>query len=279
MRTLTTLFMTFLTFFGLHANNQDYTLVLGSGGTKGLAHVGILSELEQLDARPAYIVGSSAGAIVGALYAKYQSAFEVYKILIDLKQDDLIEWRFTINGSFSHNTKLYNLLKEHLGDMTFEELEDIKFVAVATEIETGTATYLNSGCIVDAVMASAALPGIYEPYTIGDKSYIDGGCADPLPINYAFNQGIHPIFVSNICSSLPEKSDSITNHIHRALEIIHQNLALSQIENADVVLKPELDFITSPIDDSQNDQIFAAGKKAAHEKLEELQKTFQDEED
>lgn len=177
-------------------------LVLGSGGARGWAHIGVINALEDAGLRPDLIVGTSIGALVGAAYAASQlDGLERWiKPLDHLAVLKLLDTGFT-DGGFIHGTKLMNAFSTHVGDHDIEEL-GCRFVAVATDIESGREVWLQTGSTVAAVRSSIAIPGLFAPVFHDDRWLVDGGLVNPVPVSVARALGAHTVVAVNLNGEL-----------------------------------------------------------------------------
>lgn len=177
-------------------------LVLGSGGARGWAHIGVLRALADADLHPDLVVGTSIGALVGAAYASGQlDALEDWvRSFDDLGVLKLLDSGFA-DGGFIHGTKLMNAFARHVGDHDIEKL-DTAFVAVATDIETGREVWLRSGSTVAAVRASIAIPGLFAPVLLDDRWLVDGGLVNPVPVSVARALGANTVIAVNLNGEL-----------------------------------------------------------------------------
>jgi len=160
---------------------KTVSLVLGSGGARGLAHIGIIKWLEDNDYEIKSISGCSMGALVGGFYAagkldKYVEWLESLDTLGMLKLLD-----FKGSGGLVSGDKLIAKLTEIIGDYKIEEL-DVKFTAVATNIELEKEVWINSGSLMSAIRASISLPLFFTPYKHNKNVLVDGGVLNPVPI-------------------------------------------------------------------------------------------------
>jgi NTE family protein len=166
---------------------KTVSLVLGSGGARGLAHIGIIRYLEEHDYEIRSISGSSIGALVGGFYAagkldNYVQWLESADVLDMLKLLD-----FKGSGGIVSGTKLMKKLEEVVGDANIEEL-DIQFTAVATDIDSEKEVWINRGSLLNAVRASISLPMFFSPYiTSAQRRLVDGGVLNPVPIAPIFH--------------------------------------------------------------------------------------------
>jgi NTE family protein len=164
--------------------SMDIALALGGGGVRGVAHIGVLRTLEQHHFNIKAIAGTSAGGMVGAVYAAGFSTEKIEKVVKDLDQHRSFSRQPddgpSLLGFGSLATKLTNLL----ADQTFDELK-IPFAATAVSLHTGKEIILNKGKVLDAVFATIAIPGVFPCQEIGGRVLIDGGVMDPVPVQVA----------------------------------------------------------------------------------------------
>lgn len=250
---------------------KKIVLVLGSGGSRALAHVGVIEELETLGIVPDVIVGCSSGSIVGALYAYSKDIGKVKELLIDMKYDDLVDLSLFQKCAFSTPKKLEKFLEKNLPANDFESLQ-IPFVAVATDIHKGEPVYFKEGSLHSAIMASAALPGLFPPHEFEGKTYIDGGVCDPLPIGYAKTcDNDCMVIASDISSSLDGFDiSSLPEVVRKSFEIIYHRLAHFEKQKADFILEMNFTDVSSPIDDGNNQLLYERGKQVVRDHYEEL---------
>lgn len=168
-------------------DTKTVSLVLGSGGARGLAHIGVLRWLDESGYTVRAISGSSMGALIGGIYAC--GRLDAYREWVcSLEMMDvirLLDFSYSREGLFKGD-RVINTLKKLIGDCNIEDLP-ISYTAVATELYSGKETWLNSGSLFDAIRASIAIPSVMTPYKIGDKLYIDGAVSNPLPIAPTLN--------------------------------------------------------------------------------------------
>jgi NTE family protein len=181
---------------------KKINLALGGGGTKGFAHIGVIRQLELEGYEIGAIAGTSAGGIVGALYAFGISIDEMIRLSSSLKFSEIFQRSSDDAPSLLGLGGLYKELERTFGDATFENLK-IKFAAVAVDTISGTPVILNQGKIVDAVKATTAVPGIFPAMKFGDLNLVDGGVLDPVPISTArwLNPG-QPVVAVNLIPPL-----------------------------------------------------------------------------
>ena len=162
---------------------KNVALVLASGGSRGLAHIGAIEVLEEHGFRITSVAGASMGALVGGIYAAGGlDAFKDWMKTVDrMKVFNLMD--FTIgNGGFVKGEKIIDELRSIVPDKMIEDLP-IPFTAVATDIRHRREIIFNSGSLYDAVRSSISLPSIFTPNRIGDMLLVDGGVVNPVPVN------------------------------------------------------------------------------------------------
>lgn len=162
-------------------------LAFGGGGMKGWAHVGVLSVLERHELRPGVVAGCSAGALIGAYYAFGYSLDDMRRFMREQRTSSLFSLRFDGQGLLS-NDAFRDYLARHLEDCTFDDLE-IPFYVVCTDLETGKEVVLNKGSLVDAILASSAIPGVFAPVEVGGRLLVDGGLCNNVPVSALVNHG------------------------------------------------------------------------------------------
>ena len=158
-------------------------LVLASGGSRGLAHIGAIEVLEERGFEITSVSGASMGALVGGVYAAGGlDAFKEWMKTVDrMKVFNLMD--FTIgNGGFVKGERVIDELKSIIPDRKIEELP-IRFTAVATDILHRREVVFDSGSLYDAIRSSISLPSVFTPNRIGDMLLIDGGVVNPVPVN------------------------------------------------------------------------------------------------
>lgn len=161
---------------------QTISLVLGSGGARGYAHIGVIEELQKSGYKIASISGSSMGAMIGALYACGKlEEFKEWALSLDiLDVIKLVDFSLTGKGIIQGD-KVFNVVEEMIGDILIEDLP-ISYTAVATDIIKQKEVWIQKGSLLDAVRASVAIPTILTPKEIAGRHLIDGGILNPLPI-------------------------------------------------------------------------------------------------
>ena len=199
------------------------SLVLGSGGARGIAHIGIIKWLQEHNYEIQSISGCSMGALVGGFYAAgkldaYVEWLETIDVLDMLKLLD-----FKGSGGFVSGEKLMQKLQSLVGDAKIEDL-DIKFTAVATDIDTQKEVWINKGSLLDAIRASISLPLFFTPFTYKGKRLVDGGVLNPVPIAPTFHDSTDLTISVNLggesIAKSPFKENEPKNSIQKILNKI-----------------------------------------------------------
>lgn len=194
---------------------KTVSLVLGSGGARGMAHIGVIRWLEENDYQIKSISGSSMGALVGAVFAcgKLDEFTEWLRALDKLDIVKLLDVSMGDAG-FVKGDRIIETLKALVGDHLIEDLP-IRFTAVASDINQEKEIWLNQGPVFDAVRASISLPLFFTPATINGRQLLDGGILNPVPIAPTFNDNTdltlavnlngHPISEAPAAAKAPRK--------------------------------------------------------------------------
>ncbi len=183
-------------------------LVLGSGGSRGVAHLGVLKALEEEGVKPDVITGCSMGAVVGACYSFGMSVEKMLDIVVNLKKMQLMDLTAAPITKLALLTgnKMRNLLLSHLGEVSFDELK-IPFRCVATDLYSGRTVTLSEGSVAQAVRASSSMPTIFPPVKLDGKLLVDGGVLCRVPTEQAREMGAEALIV---CDALVNTKESVT---------------------------------------------------------------------
>ena len=161
---------------------RSVSLVLGSGGARGLAHIGIIQWLEEHHYQIQSVAGSSMGAVVGGIFAAGKLAVYTEWVQALTKADVLLLLDFSFSrGGLFKGERIIELLKDLVGDCNIEDLP-ISFTAVATDVEAGKEIWLSQGSLFDAIRASIAIPTLFTPHHYHGRRLLDGGLINPVPI-------------------------------------------------------------------------------------------------
>ena len=223
----------------LGKNQPMVALVLGSGGARGYAHIGVIRILETYGIKPQLIVGTSAGSIVGALYASGKNAAQMDKIASSLKSSDVRDITLSRQGFFN-SEKVADFVNRQVNNRSLEQL-DIPLFVVATELQTGTRAVFNYGNTGQAVSASVSIPSMFVPASISKKQYVDGGLVSPVPVEVAKSLGADVIIAVNILAQ-PENTPTtnIWGLFNQNINVMQNRLAAYELKDADIVILPNI---------------------------------------
>lgn len=236
-------------------------LALGGGAAKGFAHIGVIKMLEASGIHPDVVAGTSAGSVVGALYASGMDAFALQQTAFGLDEAKIRDVRL-FSGGLVQGQALQDYVNQLVHQQPIEQLK-LPFAAVSTELETGTRTVFGRGNTGRAVRASSSIPGVFEPVEIHGKHYVDGGVVSPIPVDAARQLGADFVIAVDI-SAAPDGSNpqDMMGIVGQSITIMGRQLAAQESTRADVVIRPGLGGI-GPTDFEQKNQAILAGEKAA----------------
>jgi len=214
-------------------------LALGGGAARGFAHIGVIKALETNGIVPDFVVGTSAGSVVGALYAAGHGPFELQKLAIQLDEASVTDWSLFDRGLIKGEA-LERFINTNVGGRPIEGLRR-RFAAVATDLQSGEPIVFLRGNTGTAVRASSSIPGVFPPVTIGGREYVDGGLVAPIPVRAARGLGADLVIAVAI-SSRPSGKTKAGN-----LDLLLDTIAImggamgkTELAAADVVIRPEL---------------------------------------
>jgi NTE family protein len=182
---------------------KEIALALGGGGVRGLAHIGVIRRLQQEGYTIRAIAGTSAGGLMGAIFAAGNDPSQVETYLKTLNQTTLFSRHSDDGPSLMGLHGVNQALIDLIGTSTFEQLK-IPFACTAVDIQTGQEIILSNGRVVDCVLATIAFPGVLPPRQLGQTLLVDGGVLDPVPVSLARWLAPHIPIVAVCLSSPPE---------------------------------------------------------------------------
>lgn len=222
-------------------------LALGSGGARGIAHIGFLQALDETGIRADYVTGCSMGAIVGACYCAGVPVEEIKQAALSLKLSKIAALNIAPlkNNGLFRMTKARSLMEGVMGSKKFEELE-IPFTCVATDLVAGKIVELNEGDVIGAALASSSLPGVFTPSGIGKKMLVDGGILERVPTKELKKMGAEVIVAVDVLGDLTVKkvTGNLVDTLLRCIDIMDtratQKKRHSRSKYIDLWLEPEL---------------------------------------
>jgi NTE family protein len=248
--------------------------VLGGGGARGFAHTGALKVLDDAGIRADLIVGTSAGSLVGSLYAGGIRGDALVAAALAVQQEQLVDFVFPHRG-FIEGDKLQSYINQSLRGRLIEQLE-LPFVAVATDLRTGALTAFNRGDTGMAVRASCSVPAVFQPTLIEGREYVDGGLVSPVPVRVARSAGADIVIAVDVSRQPAERSDfgSTTALLSHAFVVMEHALAGEESKLADVVVRPDLSKVPAT-DLAARGRAIAAGEEAARAALPEIRRLIE----
>jgi NTE family protein len=243
-------------------------LVLSGGGTRGFAHLGVIQALNEAGIFPDVISGTSAGALVGVLYADGYSPQEILTMLNWPSRFDFMRPAMPREGLLQING-IIRILKTSLKSKNFSELKIPLFVS-ATDLNNGKVVYFSEGDLIEPVIASASIPVLFQPVKINGISYVDGGVLDNLPIKPIENQCMVTIgsFVNPV--SYIEKISGLITIAERTFMLSMSKDILDKSKRFDLFIAPAELRKHRFLDPEKSQEVFDIGYKATKERLEEI---------
>ena len=295
----------FSLFFSLLIGSSEagVVLVLSGGGTKGFAHLGVMEVLEENGVQVVGIVGTSMGALMGALRASGYSVGDMRRIIKELDLPSLLTentgpmFAFTGNNKRTRTStisalsvtkqgkqlgprgiltgdKLYQYFSQLMRNVSVTDFYNlpIPYAAVATDINSGEKVVLRGGDIASAMRASMSIPALFEPWEINGRFLVDGGVVSNLPVYTARElfPGI-PIVAVDISDNLSADTpiNSYMDVVNQSLTILMRRTTNEEGAAADILLSPNV-MSYGMLDASQSDNIIEEGRRAALEKIEDI---------
>jgi NTE family protein len=216
-------------------------LALGGGAAKGFAHVGVIAVLEEAGLRPAYVVGTSAGSVVGALYASGKTGVQLQQAALQMEEVALTDWMVPIvNRGLFRGEALARYVNEAVGSRLLEDMR-IPFGVVATDLGNGQAVLFRRGDTGTAVRASSAVPAVFLPVRISGRDYVDGGLVAPVPVQFARQMGAELVIAVDI-SDAPEgqAAEGTFQILLQTFNIMGKSINQHELKQADLVVRPSL---------------------------------------
>lgn len=245
-------------------------LALGGGAAKGFAHIGVIKMLEAQGIKPDVVSGTSAGSVVGVLYASGLDAFALQERSFALDETQIRDVSL-FSGGLVKGEKLQNYVNDLLQHRPLEKLGK-PFAAVATELETGRRVVFVRGNSGQAVRASSSIPGVFEPVAISSKRYVDGGVVSPVPVDAARELGADFVIAVDISKKASDgEAKNMLGIVNQSIAIMGQKLGEQELARADVVIRPKVGKIGATDFDLKNVATLE-GEKALMAALPEIRR-------
>jgi len=246
-------------------------LALGGGFARGYAHLGVLRVFEEHHIPISCISGSSIGSILGAAYASGAPLSRIIEKCREIRFRDFARWRVSRFGLAS-NDRLGALVQRFFDSRQFEDLE-IPTAIVATDLGTGDPAIFKQGSLADAIRASCAFPGLFEPVQIGTRYLADGGLVAPVPTRAARDLGAEIVVGVSVCLHDGQRGapTNIFQVVSRAVSAAQKHQLEAWERHADLVLRPSVQSLAWD-DFDRIEEAIDAGAVAARSALPQIRK-------
>jgi NTE family protein len=254
-------------------------LALGGGAARGFAHIGVIKALEAQGISPDIVVGTSAGSVVGALYAGGLNGFQIQELSMNMVEDQVLD------GSGMYRCIAETMLSDKRGCIKGQALQDFinrnvngrpieklnrTFAAVATNLSNGEMMVFRYGNTGMAVRASSSVPVFFQPVTINGQDYVDGGLVAPVPASVARSLGADFVIAVDISDRPKDRSTAgITDILWQTFSVFGQTINRYEQSSADIVIRPVTSGLPST-DASGRNKAVLEGEKAVAAILPEL---------
>lgn len=221
-------------------------LALGGGAARGFAHVGVIQVLEQNGIRPDVVAGTSAGSLVAALYASGKGAVELERVALGMDEATLTDWVMPLtNRGLMRGEALARYVRQAVGGKLIEQMA-MPLGILATDLGSGNGILFRRGDTAQAVRASSAVPGVFNPVTIAGHDYVDGGLVAPVPVHQAREMGAEVVLAVDISADPQDiSSDGLLTLLPKTTAIMGQSINRLELAKADVVIRPALGGVGS----------------------------------
>lgn len=244
-------------------------LALGGGASKGFAHIGVIKVLKEAGIPIKIVTGTSAGAVVGSMYASGMSPDRLELEAEIMNKADVIDFTLSFKGLIKGEK-----LAQYINLKTKQQLMQnypIKFGAVATDFSTGKMVVFNKGKAGQAVRASASIPNVFQPATISGRQYVDGGLVAPVPVTAARQLGATKVIAVDITAKPSKnKGDGFWSYLDQSLNIMNTSALNNELAKADVVIRPNVLSMGAVSGFDQKQEAIALGEKAARAALPQI---------
>lgn len=252
-------------------------LVLSGGGARGLAHIGVLNVLQREKVPVDVLVGTSVGALVGALYAAGLPPERIANLSAELGWTQLTDFsaarvvRLLVSEQLLSTQNMEKYLETHIGDKKFADL-NTEFACVAADLRTGEQIVLREGSVALAARASATMPGLFEAVPFRHRLLVDGGIVDNVPTDVARRMGVDLL----ICVYTPadfsrHAVSNVLTTLTQAIYIQGQVISEERLNQADFVIRPDVGQV-SALELWRSQECVEAGQRAAEAAWPELKR-------
>lgn len=237
-------------------------LALGGGAARGFAHIGVIKALEAQGIVPDIVVGTSAGSVVGALYASGLSGFDLQNVALQMQEDMVADWTLPNRGVLKGQA-LQDFINQRVSYLPIQQFPKALGV-VATDLQSGDMVLFRRGNTGMAVRASSAVPGMFQPVEISGREYVDGGLTSPVPARSARAMGadfVIAVDISNVARR--ERLSGTLDVLLQTFSIMGHSISRHELEDADVVIRPKTTAVSSTDFEGRHLAIMEGEKAAA----------------
>lgn len=250
--------------------NLKVGVALGAGAARGLASIGVLQVLEEHNIPIQAIAGTSAGALIGVLYAAGTDLNLVARMTHELDWNDLVSFTITKLGLVS-SEKIHKMLRLLTKEKHFEDL-NIPTAVVATDLATGKEVVISSGPVADGARASMSIPGIFVPVELDSRTLVDGALVNRVPVDVCRNLGADLVIAVDVgVGPLRGKIRNLADVIINSIDILQYQVLKSDSVGGDIVLNPDLGNVT-PTQLNRAEEIIEKGRDVALDNIDEIKK-------
>lgn len=254
-------------------NNKKIGVALGGGAFRGVAHIGVLQVFEENGIKPNHISGTSIGALIATLLAFEVPAQKMLEIAREITWMSISHFSLSKMGLLNNN-EIGEIIEDLLGKDRKIEDASIPLNIIATDIEKGKKVVFEKGSVIDAVLSSSCIPGIFIPIELNHRLLVDGFLVENVPVTPLQDKGLDVIIAVNLDARRSySKPDDIIDIIISALDIAIEVHSHSVIKAADVIIEPDVgDY--SRFDSKKVDKFYEEGYQAAQKALPQIRKVL-----
>ena len=255
-------------------------LALGSGGAKGLAHIGVIKVLEENNTPIDFIAGSSIGALIGGFYSATKDIKQIEEIALSTNWRQVLSLIDpSLRQGLISGEKIKKFIENHIGKIRFQDLK-IPLSVIATDLKTGETISINQGEVASAIRASISFPLVFKPVKWKSRLLADGGLSLPVPVEIVRKMGAELVIAVNLDADYFTNGDNNKTNLgfykiaNNSINLLRYHLASWNVKNADIIVEPKLDIKLGIVHwnkflDGKN--IILAGESAMKKKLPQLQ--------
>ncbi len=263
-----------LSITAIHSDKPLVALVLGSGGERGYAHIGVIKALEENGIHVDMVVGTSVGSVIGALYAGGYDGTALEHLLLGIEPGEINDFELSKRG-YIRGELLQDFINRALLNRSIEQLNK-PYAAVATQLSSGNSIAFNYGNTGMAVRASSSIPGVYLPVSIGAEEYVDGDLKQPVAVEVARSMGADVVIAVDI-SQQPEDTPLVKDVIdilQQSIRIMRQSILGYALAAAQIVIRPDIGA-TPEINTDSKLRLIKNGEDATLASLPQILKLIQ----